>query len=326
MSSSRKRKAEDDLSPQRARTNPSLNLEEGGQAEVVEEQLDGQYQHPLLGMGESAKEVTGSAEDYEKDEDEDNEDNEDEDGGSSSLPEDYIDESEDEGDGYYETEIEKDTLQLKDGQSVKSKVFRLESDEFPQEWMQTIIANCTLETQTGNEDREGAKEVGHTICRYIDRSRITSTFWVDMDEPSEDLSNLAFSIFDRYGRLRHEFKEHIIRKGTGVWGSELDTGNLFVVEDMVVDRAWRRHGLGRAMLQTILRKAKSSRRDPSFILVRPGFLTRDIRQDVIGKTRREEYDIQGQVVDGVTAFYQANGFRRIGASSWLGCMSNLFFI
>lgn len=43
---------------------------------------------------------------------------------------------------------------------------------------------------------------------------------------------LAFSRFDRFGRLRSEFKTHPIMKGIGIWGQELDHGDLLLIEEV----------------------------------------------------------------------------------------------
>lgn len=55
-----------------------------------------------------------------------------------------------------------------------------------------------------------------------------------MEQPSQDLSSVAFRVFDRYGRLK-EFKDHPVRKGTGTWGSELDLGAIFVIEHIDIN-------------------------------------------------------------------------------------------
>ena len=62
----------------------------------------------------------------------------------------------------------------------------------------------------------------------------------DMEEPCQELSLIAFEMFNRYGRLRKELKDAPIQKGTGVWGSELDLGSFFVIEDLLIDKEWTR--------------------------------------------------------------------------------------
>lgn len=61
-----------------------------------------------------------------------------------------------------------------------------------------------------------------------------------IEEPYQRLSNIAFEIFDRYGRLNRDLKTHPIRKGTGAWGSEFDLESFFVIERIPIDDEWRR--------------------------------------------------------------------------------------
>jgi hypothetical protein len=87
--------------------------------------------------------------------------------------------------------------------------------------MSTIHVHCSHE----------GKVIGRGLSRYVKRDHIRSAFWRDMEGPCQELSKVAFQLFNRYGRLKKEFKNHPIRMGTGVWGSELDLGSFFVIED-----------------------------------------------------------------------------------------------
>jgi hypothetical protein len=73
-----------------------------------------------------------------------------------------------------------------------------------------LIVNITFE---GNHIASG-------VGRFVRRDWIRANFWRDMEEPCRGLSNIAFEIFDRYGRLNRDLKTHSIRKGIGAWGSE----------------------------------------------------------------------------------------------------------
>lgn len=224
-------------------------------------------------------------------------------------------EDEDDDRGPTELEVENEELQV-DHKPVQSKAFLVEDDEFIP-WMSTIHLHCTLEEGTAGA---GTKEIGRVFGRYVKRGYIRRTFWESMEEPCQELANIAFEVFDRYGRLQREFKDHIVRKGTGAWGDELDIGNLLIIEYMIVDREWRRKGLGRMMLDSIIKKSKSGGRNAAFILVLPGWLRRDVEADIAGKNlnRQEEKEAYNRAADGAAAFYRANGFRRIGSSSCLG--------
>jgi hypothetical protein len=164
--------------------------------------------------------------------------------------------------GPKETEVEEKEISLGD-QKLTFKIFLLEDDyEFAQ-WMQTILVHCSHD----------GKDIGRGVGRHVDRDWIRPTFWRDMEEPCVELSTIAFQLFDRYGRLKKEFKDHPVQKGTGVWGSELDFGQLFIIEYMHVDDEWRRKGVGRNIAKYLIEKSRTGGRSPQFSLAVPGWLT-----------------------------------------------------
>ena len=247
------------------------------------------------------------------DEDED----EDEDGDMGTLEYKDLDEygydddddDDDEEEGPLEQEVEEVDHVLGVAPSdvkVKVKVYRQEDDDEFEEWMHTIIIKVTHD----------GKDIAHGDARYVKRDWIRANFWRDMEEPCVELSNLAFEVFDRYGRLKQELKEHAIRKGTGVFGSELDLGSFFVLEFIHIDEAWRRKGLGTLMTKTLMKKSRSSGRNPAFHLVAPAWLTSDIEKQLKDQTKLAKRDIQFHAKDIATNFYRSIGFRRIGASTY----------
>ena len=144
------------------------------------------------------------------------------------------------------------------------------------------------------------------------------SFWRDMEEPCQELSSIAFGLFDRYGRLRRELKDHPIQKGTGVWGPELDLGSFLVIEDLLIDKEWRRKAIGTKIVTYLVEKSQTGSRKSQYCLVAPGWLTRDIESDTRGKTKDEQREIRFRAYDNAVAFYRSLGFRRIGASSCFG--------
>ncbi|KAF4630252.1 hypothetical protein G7Y89_g7883 [Cudoniella acicularis] len=217
---------------------------------------------------------------------------------------------EEESMGPEETEVEQKEHSLGD-QKLTFKIFLAEDEDHGDEftrWMQTIRVHCSYER----------KEIGRGFGRYVQRDRIRDSFWRDMEEPCQELSQIAFELFDRYGRLRTELKNHPIQKGTGVWGSELDLGSFFVIEDLLIDKEWRRKAIGAKIVTYLIKKSRARSRDPQFSLVVPGWLTRDIESDILGKTKDEQREIRVRAVDNAVSFYRSLGFRRIGASSCFG--------
>lgn len=209
-----------------------------------------------------------------------------------------------------ETEVEQKEHSLGD-QKLTFKIFLAEDEDHEDEftrWMQTIRVHCSYK----------GKDIGRGFGRYVQRNRIRDSFWRDMEEPCQELSQIAFELFDRYGRLRTELKDHPIQKGTGVWGSELDLGSFFVIEDLLIDKEWRRKAIGTKIVTYLIEKSRARSRHSQFSLVVPGWLTRDIESDIRGKTEDEQREIRGRAVDNAVSFYRSLGFRRIGASSCFG--------
>lgn len=220
----------------------------------------------------------------------------------------YFDEDDDMGPPELEVEEQEHSLgESVDGQ-VTLKLYLQEDDDEFERWMQTIHVRCGYD----------GKEIGRGFGRYVNRDCIRPNFWRDMEEPCQELSTVAFEVFDRYGRLKQEFMDHTVRKGTGCWGSELNFGSLFIIEYMQVTKAWRRKGVGKIMTTSLIRKACAGRRQPAFTLAIPGWLTSDIRDDTDGKTNLEQQEIRLRALDAATSFYRSLGFRRIGASGCFG--------
>lgn len=259
--------------------------------------------------GNQYQEDKTSATYEDEDESEDEEDTEE----SDCMGEDFDDDvgcysyDKDEDVGPLETEVEQEEHSM-GGQQSTFKIFLQEEDDEWARWMKTIHVTCSHE----------GKEIGRGLGRYVIRDRIRANFWREMEEPCEELSKIAFELFDRYGRLKREFKDHPIRKGTGVWGTELDLGSFFVIEEMKIDKEWRRNGIGTRIMRLLIAKSQTGGRNPDFVLVAPGWLTRDIEPDLEGKTKLEQHEIKFRVADGVCAFYRSLGFRRIGSSFCFG--------
>lgn len=143
-----------------------------------------------------------------------------------------------------------------------------------------------------------------------------ASFWSEMEEPSQETSDLAFELFDRYGRLQSDYYQHDILKGTGVWGKELDHGDLLLFEEIRVDRQWRRQGVASQIVKAILEKTRE-KVAPSvgfFALVKPGVLTTEAQGSQVPL---EQHQAIAQ------SFWKTLGFRRVGTSSWLAFSDSL---
>ncbi|KAK4031568.1 hypothetical protein C8A01DRAFT_21238 [Parachaetomium inaequale] len=169
------------------------------------------------------------------------------------------------------------------------------------------------------EQIDGLANVGHeqvADCnvKLIRRARMRRAFWVEMEEPSEETSDLAFELFDRYGCLNREYYEHGIRKGSGVWGQELDHGDILLFESLSVVPLWRHQRIGTKVVNAILDKART-KSTGFFAFAQLGCLTRDLdRACEDGKERREAAE---ELLTISAHFWRSLGFRRVGTSGWL---------
>ncbi|KAH7158323.1 hypothetical protein DER46DRAFT_509405 [Fusarium sp. MPI-SDFR-AT-0072] len=116
--------------------------------------------------------------------------------------------------------------------------------EFP--WLEQID---TVATRDGTQ-------IATCDAKLVRRNQISSAFWIQMEEPSHKTSYLAFDMFSKYGRLNREFYEHSFKKGSGVWGPELDRGDILLLETISVTRQHRRAGLGTQIVEAILDKIR----------------------------------------------------------------------
>lgn len=205
----------------------------------------------------------------------------------SDLDEEPFDDYSDEDAGPPERELEEKEFNFGESQEFKVtfKTFLQEDEEEFESWMTTIHVRCICD----------GKDIGGGKGRYVDRNQIRQTFWRDMEEPCQELSSVAFGLFDRHGRLKQEFMNHTVRKGTGVWGSELDLGSFFVIEIVRVDRDWRRKGIAKKFVDCFIEMSRAGKRDPAFSLVAPGWLNHEIKPDLKGKTKGEKQQIRYRV-------------------------------
>ncbi|KAI1109215.1 hypothetical protein F5Y14DRAFT_444878 [Nemania sp. NC0429] len=183
-----------------------------------------------------------------------------------------------------------------------------EEDDFPR-WAKHISGVVNV----------GQHEVAGCDAKLIRRGPIRNAFWYHMEALCEESSSLAFELFDRYGRLNREYDEHEIRKGSGVWGRELDHDDILIIEIIDVEPRWRRQGMGTKLLSAILDKARQESKGTSAkhlcAFVSPMYLTQEPDSDA------EELDLgtisEQEQVENFTHFFRSLGFRRVGNSRWL---------
>jgi GNAT superfamily N-acetyltransferase len=209
------------------------------------------------------------------------------------------------------------------GQDSESDIHsRSEYDEFAEfEWLE--VMDGFVSHTRGSPDPTEHKQIGFCDGKLIRREKIRDVFYSSMEEPSEETCLLAFDLFDRYGRLRPEFKKHPVRKGSGVWNEELDVGDILLIEFLMIDEGYRRQGLGKKVVTAMLETAKTKTERPLFAAVRPAYLRRVEEEERFQGKSRQELDrllLQDEKI--ATEFYRSLGFRRIGSSTWFGLASD----
>lgn len=188
-------------------------------------------------------------------------------------------------------------------------------DEFP--WYEELDGLAAFEpsTDVSTIARRTERGIGSCNAKLVRRGMIRESFWLEMESPTQDTHDLASELFDRYGRLNPEFYDHDVNKGSGVWGKELDHGDLLLFDQVKVGTAYRRQGIGTKLVTAILDKTrkKVSERVGFFALARPEFLWSEIPRDNSAAMREAQED----ALKAALGFWHAMGFRRVGASPWL---------
>ncbi|KAL1601680.1 hypothetical protein SLS60_006595 [Paraconiothyrium brasiliense] len=193
-----------------------------------------------------------------------------------------------------------------------------EDDEFAEfRWLEQM--DGTIEA-ANPENPNKPLRVGYCNAKLIRRRRVQS-FYSELEQPSQETSDLAFDLFDRYGRLKKMFKEHIIKKGSGIWGDEFDNGDLLLLEYISIQEPYRRQGLGRRLVTAVLDKTRG-KSESFFAVVAPGWLNSVVETEASGKTEEETEEIRIRHKRVAERFCRLLGFRRVGSSAWLALASS----
>lgn len=211
---------------------------------------------------------------------------------------------EDEEDEQEEEDEEDDNISYRDG-----------PDEFEEfEWMKSMYGEATIPDDTSNNR---TKRIANCVANLIYRHEIRGTFYADMEEPSQDTSALAFELFDRYGCLKREFLEHPVKKGSGVWGKELDTGNFLLIESVTVEKDHQRQGVATKLANTVWEKARKLDGFVPYAFVWATHLnTRSYRLEASYLSDIERNASFDRSQTRAVAFWRSLGYRRVGSTQW----------
>jgi GNAT superfamily N-acetyltransferase len=171
-------------------------------------------------------------------------------------------------------------------------------------------------------DERTAEQVGCCMASLVRRQKIRHLFHKNMIIPFNDLAMLAFDLFDRYGRLKDDYKHHPIRKGSGFWKDQLDRGDMLVIEDVTIDQQYRRRGIGTRLVQALLGAASKKVRGGKFVALTwpdpsKGDHFHQTMENLVGYVNShfiERKDTQA------IKWLRSVGFRRIGSSIWFGAI------
>jgi ribosomal protein S18 acetylase RimI-like enzyme len=159
----------------------------------------------------------------------------------------------------------------------------------------------------------GGRQVGYCDGKIIRRDLIRSHFRHRMAMLTEHTCSLALDLFDRYGRLKQEFMDHPVKRGSGVWSAELDDDDIFLIEHLEIDTQYRRRGLGSKLVRAMLDEVEGKTLGYTAIVCPTGLY------------RLESHGVSaGKKAAGLTnediskSFWRSLGFRRIGSSAWFG--------
>jgi GNAT superfamily N-acetyltransferase len=185
------------------------------------------------------------------------------------------------------------------------------------DWLEPIDGKIMLTNTTDSS----MTKIGHSYGELIRRSQVQQAFYEELEEPTSETSELAFDLFDRYGRLRKEFKTHEVKKGSGLWGDELDTGDLLHLEQIVVEKPYRRQGLGRKLVKAMIEKTRPKCGN-FFAIVLVSNLISAVEKETPGMTKEERIPVYDQHEETAIHFFRSLGFRRVGSTSWFALAGN----
>ncbi|EXJ57952.1 hypothetical protein A1O7_05375 [Cladophialophora yegresii CBS 114405] len=199
-----------------------------------------------------------------------------------------------------------------------------EYDEFTgMPWLEAIDVVATR-ARSVIDAEPSTSRVGFCGAKLIRRSKFRSSFHYQMCKPFDESTLMAFDLFDQHGRLKETYKLHECLKGSGVWQEQLDEHEILLIEDVTVDKQYRRRGLGTAMVRTLFEVARRKTKGANFVAVVWPHSSKDPHfQDLLktilwtsgGLFRAKVLD---QCDPAATPWARSLGFRRIGSSMWFG--------
>ncbi|KAK4935904.1 hypothetical protein LTR10_023116 [Elasticomyces elasticus] len=197
-----------------------------------------------------------------------------------------------------------------------------EHDEFASfHWLEPIDVFVVPKDGLASGTSTSCKQIGSCMAKLVRKEEIRAQFHKNMRKPYSELTLLAFDIFDRYGRLRNDYRQHPVRKGSGLWNSEMDTRDILLIEDVYVDERYRGQGIGSSMIGLLLEVVTHKTRGQGFVTIvwpesRKESRFHQTMENLVGHARAISTIDYPDIA--TTGWFRNLGFRRIGSSIWLG--------
>ncbi|KAK6358054.1 hypothetical protein TWF730_007408 [Orbilia blumenaviensis] len=177
-----------------------------------------------------------------------------------------------------------------------------------EDWLTTIRVDLTANRMA----------VGTGLGKYLAKDKIRDIFWKTMSEEVAEFRRMAYFLFNRYGRFKEHFKSHPVQRGSGVWGDELDNGDIFFIECVHVVPAWRRKGFGNMIIDELIAKSCREGRTPVVTIVSPQCFLNEIQERTKNEGWYKAHQIEARTMEQIISFWRKSGFRRIGSSRFFG--------
>lgn len=150
-------------------------------------------------------------------------------------------------------------------------------------------SNSSLRTQKLTVEAYNRHErypIGFAEGQLVHRIAIPRLLRGDGDDPDPDLQRCLRTVFRPGGIVRNDIIHHKIRKGSGVWGIELQDSNICFIDCLWTDHRYRQQKIATEMIRT-LKMFIRDQYNIGFILMEPGYLNAALVWD---ENRRRPWD------------------------------------
>ncbi|KAH8171579.1 hypothetical protein LIA77_08346 [Sarocladium implicatum] len=158
-------------------------------------------------------------------------------------------------------------------------------------------------------DHDQSPRYSNVKAKVIFRNKTRRLFLSHATAGTATMRRMARDLFDRYGFLRSELRDHQVRRGSGVWGDELGEGDIFLIEKVEIN-ARKPLDMGLFIFNEVV--AEIRKLSDRFVVL--------ICLDDVGKSGLAHTEADEQCETDKSAFFRKLGFRRIGNTSWFGVM------